>query len=307
MDKIYDMIIIGGGPAGYSAALYAARAGLEVLLLERLAPGGQLLLTGEIENYPGFDEGIDGISLGMKIKKNAERFGAVSKFSEVTSVELNGKIKRISAKSGDFYAKTVVIATGADPRRLGIQGEKELVGKGVHYCAHCDGRFYKDKIAVVVGGGNSAASDALYLSRLVKKLYLIHRRDTLRAEKIFQKPLMSAENVEFLWNSKVTELLSDSRLCGIKITDTLNGKQSEIKCDGVFVSIGRTPVTGFLSGTELDKNGYIIADETTRTNIPGVFAAGDIRTKELRQIVTAAADGANAAHFAEKYLSELSE
>lgn len=305
MEHIYDMMIIGGGPAGYTAALYAARAGFDVVVLERMAPGGQMALTGEIDNYPGFDEGINGFELGMKMQKGAERFGAKTVFTEVRSVDFSGDIKKIEAASGVFLGKTVVISTGADPRRLGIPGEDKLLGRGVHYCAHCDGRFYKEKTVIVVGGGNSAAADALYLSRLVKKVYVVHRRDALRATKIYHEPLLKAENVEFVWNSTVSEFIADGKLTGVKVTNVNSGAMTELPCDGVFVSIGRTPATGFLAGkVELDESGYVVADESTRTNVDGVFAVGDVRTKALRQIVTAVADGATAVHFAEEFLAE---
>ncbi len=305
MDHIFDIIIIGGGPAGYTAALYAARAGFDAVVLERMAPGGQMALTGEIDNYPGFDEGINGFELGMKMQKGAERFGAKTLYTEVKSVEFTGDIKKIEASVGVFLGKTVVISTGADPRRLGISGEDKLLGRGVHYCAHCDGRFYKDKTVIVVGGGNSAAADALYLSRLAKKVFVVHRRDSLRATKIYHEPLLKADNVEFVWNSTVSEFIANDKLTGIKVTNVNSGAVTEIPCNGVFVSIGRTPATGFLAGiVRLDDNGYVIADESTRTNVDGVFAVGDVRTKALRQVVTAVADGANAVHFAEEYLSE---
>ena len=304
MEHIYDTIILGGGPAGYSAALYAARAGFDTLVIERMSAGGQMALTDIIDNYPGFDEGIDGFELGMKMQSGAERFGAKTEYAEVISVNLSDNIKSINTTSGEFYSKTVVIATGANPRELGIDKEKSLIGKGVHYCAHCDGRFYKDKTVAVIGGGNSAVSDALYLSRLAKKVYLVHRRDTLRATKIYHEPLKQAQNVEFVWNSVVKEFIAEQRVSGIKLENLINHNAFEISCDGVFVSIGRTPITEFLDGQlTLDKTGYIVADETTKTNIPGVFAVGDVRTKPLRQVVTAVSDGATAVHFAEEYLS----
>ena len=303
MEYIYDMIIIGGGPAGYTAALYAARAGLDILLIERMSAGGQMALTGDIDNYPGFDEGVDGFTLGMKMQQGAERFGAKTRYAEVTGVDLSEKIKRIKTSTDELLARTVVIATGAYSRELGINDEQRLIGKGVHYCAHCDGRFYKDKTVVVVGGGNSAAADALYLSRLAKKVYLVHRRDVLRATKIYHEPLFIAENVEFVWNSVVDEFVTDERVVGIKIKDTVSGNISQICCNGVFVSIGRKPATEFLNGeVEIDKNGYIVADESTKTNVDGVYAVGDVRTKTLRQVVTAVADGAVAVHYAEEYL-----
>jgi thioredoxin reductase (NADPH) len=303
--SVYDMIIIGGGPAGYTSALYAARAGFSTLVIERMSAGGQLGLTDIIDNYPGFEEGIDGFSLGMKMQATAERFGAVTEYCEVTSLDLNGKVKKVITDTGEFEAKTVVIATGANPRELEVEKEKEFLGKGVHYCAHCDGRFYKDKVVAVVGGGNSAVSDALYLSRLAKKVYLIHRRDALRATKIYHKPLEQAENIEFIWNSQITKFLGEQRVNGAEIKNK-NGEVTTLLCDGFFVSIGRKPATDFLKGIiALDENGYIIANETTKTNLSGVFAVGDVRTKALRQVVTAVGDGATAVHYAEEYLSEL--
>ena len=305
MDNIYDVIIIGGGPAGYSAALYTSRAGLDTLVIEKSAPGGQMALTDIIDNYPGFNDGVDGFTLGMNMQSGAERFGAKTEYAEIISVDFSEKIKKLNTPTGILLAKAVIIATGADPRRLGIEGEEKLVGKGLHYCAHCDGRFYKNKTAVVVGGGNSAVSDALYLSHLCKKVIVIHRRDTLRATKIYHEPLMKAENVEFVWNSAVTEYIADGRITGVKVKNVKSGEHTEVLCDGVFVSIGREPITSIFKGKiYLDENGYIIADETTKTNIDGVFAAGDVRTKALRQVITAASDGATAAHFAEEYLSQ---
>ncbi len=304
MEQIYDMIIIGGGPAGYTAALYASRAGFDTLLIERMAPGGQMALTGDIDNYPGFEQGIDGFTLGMKMQQGAERFGAKTEYDEVTSVELDGEIKRINTLGGSFLGRTVVLSTGANPRELGLPEEQSLLGRGIHYCAHCDGRFYKDKTVVVVGGGNSAAADAIYLSRLAKKVYLVHRRDTLRATKIYHEPLMSAANVEFVWNSTVDSLIAGDRLEAITVKNLKDGGITHLDCDGVFVSIGRKPATDFLAGViSLDPAGYIIADESTKTNIDGVYAVGDVRTKPLRQVVTATADGAVAVHMAEEYLA----
>ena len=305
MEHIYDIIILGGGPAGYSAALYAARAGLDSLLIEQMSPGGQMALTGDIDNYPGFDEGIDGFTLGMKMQQGAHRFGAKTEYDQITQVDLGNKIKKLQGLSATYLAKTVVIATGANPRKLGIKNEQEMTGRGVHYCAHCDGRFYKDKTVVVVGGGNSAAADALYLSRLAKKVYVVHRRDTLRATKIYHQPLMNTDNVEFLWNCTVEELVAQDRVSGIKIRNAITNEIIDIDCDGIFVSIGRMPATEFLQNeVDLDSNGYIVADESTKTNINGVYAVGDVRTKALRQVVTAVADGAVSVHYAEEYLSQ---
>ncbi len=303
MEHIYDTLIIGGGPAGYTAALYASRAGLDTVLLEKMGAGGQMMLTDIIDNYPGFDNGIEGFELSMKMQAGAERFGAKTVFGEAARVDFSEKIKRVFTTDGELLTRTVIIATGANPRELGLEDEASLVGRGLHYCAHCDGRFYKGKTVAVVGGGNSAVSDALYLSHLAKKVILIHRRDTLRATKIYHEPLMKAENVQFVWNSRVTDFIVGERLDGVKVENVGTGKTDEIMCDGLFVSIGRKPATEFLSGVALDEYGYIIANETTRTSIDGVFAAGDVRTKALRQVITAASDGAVAAHYAEEYIS----
>ena len=306
MSHVYDTLIIGGGPAGYTAALYATRAGLDTAILERMSPGGQMALTDIIDNYPGFPEGVEGITLGMNMQMQAERFGAQTIYEDVVSVDFTDPaVKTVKTASGTYAARTVIIATGANPRELGLESERALTGKGVHYCAHCDGRFYKGKTVAVVGGGNSAVSDALYLSRVTEKVYVIHRRDTLRATRIYHDPLMKAENVEFVWDSAVTEILSDGRVTGVKVKNLKDGSDREIPLSGLFVSIGRSPATDFLQGApELDEYGYIKADETTRTSIPGVFAVGDVRTKALRQVVTAVADGATAVHYAEEYLNE---
>ena len=303
-NHVYDMIIIGGGPAGYTAALYAARAGFDTLVLERLSAGGQMALTHQIDNYPGFEEGVDGFTLADKMKKQAERFGAKSKTAEVVHLDLAAEPKRMETASGTLLGRTVVLATGANPRELGVEKESELVGRGIAYCAACDGMFYRGKTVVVVGGGNTAAADALLLSRIAEKVILVHRRDTLRATKIYHEPLMQAQNVEFRWNSTVKELLHEEKIIGLRLSDVNTGEESTIACDGVFVSVGRRPATEFLGGqVNLDGNGYVVAGEDTKTNIPGVYAVGDMRTKELRQIVTAVADGAVAVHEAEKYLA----
>ena len=305
MKRIYDMVILGGGPGGYTAALYAARAGLDVVVLERLSAGGQMALTSQIENYPGFPEGVDGFELGMKFQEQAERFGAVTEYAEVKSLDLRAEPKVISTSEGDYFARTVVIATGAGPRKLGLDGEERLSGRGIHYCAHCDGMFYRDKVVAIVGGGNSAAAEAAFLSRIAKKVILIHRRDTLRATKIYHEPLKKLQNLEFRWNSAVAEILGEKRLDRIRVENLLSGESEELHIDALFVSIGRKPATALVEGQLELQNGYIIAGEDTKTSIPGVYAVGDLRTKALRQIITAAADGANAAHAAEEYLSAV--
>ena len=326
MRHLYDMIIIGGGPGGYTAALYAARAGLDTLVIEKLSAGGQMALTTQIDNYPGFEETIDGFTLGQKMQQGAERFGAKTELAEVDGVHLQGTVKTVHTREGIFETKTVILAMGATPRKLGIENERNLVGHGLHYCAACDGMFYKGKTVVVVGGGNSAAADALLLSRICEKVIVVHRRDKLRATKVYHEPLMQAENVEFQWNQTLESVVentvsndghdgrqgqrigrgrNDVQITGVRLKNVKTGEVKELACDGVFVSIGREPSTRMIENqVELDEKGYIIADESTKTNLPGVFAVGDIRTKALRQIVTAAADGANAAYAAEEYLAE---
>jgi len=259
-----------------------------------------------VDNYPGFAEGIDGFTLGMQMQEGAERFGAKTEYAEVKSLDLHAQPKRIETSEGTFYGKTVVYAAGAGPRKLGLPEEEKLSGRGVHYCAACDGMFYKDKTVVLVGGGNSAAADALILSRIAKKVILVHRRDSLRAEKVYHKALEDAQTLEFRWNSTVKELLHEDRVTGVILKNVSTGEESSLTCDAVFVSIGRTPNTNLLQGqVELDGSGYVVAGESTCTNIPGVFAVGDVRTKALRQIVTAAADGAVSVHYAEEYLAGL--
>ena len=305
MSKVYDMIIIGGGPAGYTAALYGARAGLSTLIIEKMTIGGQMTETGGIDNYPGFDQGIDGITLGMKMQSGAERFGAETIYDEVVAVRLNEKIKEIdTAFSGTISGRTVIVATGAGPRKLGLPGEEDMIGQGIHYCAHCDGRFYKGKTVAVIGGGNTAVGDALYLSNLADKVYLIHRRDSFRASSVMVDSLAKADNIELVLSSVPSELLIDDGLQGVKVKNG-DGSERDILCDGIFVSIGRIPATSLFEGVvSLDSQGYIIAGEDTKTSILGVFAAGDVRTKALRQVITAAADGAVAAHEVGEYLLE---
>ena len=303
MKNLYDVIIIGGGPAGYTAALYTVRSGFSTLVIEKMAAGGQMNETIQIDNFPGFDEGIDGFSLGMKMQSGAQRFGAETKYAQVLSVQLHGDVKTVETDDGIYMAKAVIIATGAGHKHLGLAREQELVGRGVGYCASCDGMFYRGKTVAVVGGGNSAAADALVLSRIAKKVHVIHRRDSLRATKVYHEPLMRAENVQFHWNSAVSQLIADEKLSGAVLKDVHSGAESILELDGLFISIGRDPATKLFAGQlELDEQGYIVAGESTETNVPGVFAVGDVRTKAVRQIVTAAADGAVAAHYVEEYL-----
>lgn len=305
MNHIYDILIVGGGPAGYTSALYAARAGLDAIVLEKLAPGGQMALSHQIDNYPGFVDGIDGFSLAQQMQQGAERFGAQTVMTEVHSLDLAGDVKTAHTSDGDYLGRTVILATGANPRPLGIPMERELVGRGVSYCAACDGMFFRNRTVVVVGGGNSAAADAKLLSRVAKQVIIIHRRDTMRADQIDQQALEEADNVQFLWDSVVTELLHEDRITGVRVRNVKSSQESVIPCEGVFVSIGRKPATELLGGQiALDRNGYIDAGESLETNVPGVYAVGDVRRKDLRQVVTAVSDGAAAVHQIEAYLTK---
>lgn len=304
-NRIYDTVVLGGGPAGYTAALYATRAGLDTLLLEKFMAGGQMTETPQIDNYPGFPDGVDGFTLGDLMKQGADRFGAQTVQTEILSVELHENPKRIVTDAGAFLARTVILATGAEHRHLGVAHEEELIGRGVGYCATCDGMLYRGKTVAVVGGGNSAVSDALHLSRICNKVYLIHRRDTLRAEQVYQKPLEKAENLEFVWDSGVEELLFEKKLTGVRVRNLKSGDVSEISLDGLFISIGRAPNSALFKGqVQTNEFGYVVANESTETDVDGVFVAGDLREKPFRQIVTAAADGAVAAHMAQRYLEK---
>ena len=304
MEKNFDLVILGGGPGGYTAALYGARAGLQVAVLERLSAGGQMALTHQIDNYPGFPEGIDGYSLAENMQSQAHRFGAETIYAEVREADLLAEPKKLQTDKDVIFAKAVILATGANPRPLGLPEEKELVNRGVAYCAACDGMFYRGKTVVVVGGGDTAAADTLLLSRICKEVHLVHRRDSLRATKIYHEPIEKAENVVLHWNCTVEKILHEKKVTGIVLKNTKTGEEETFACEGVFVSVGRIPHTElFASQLELDNAGYIVAGEDTCTGIPGVYAVGDVRTKALRQVVTAVADGAVAAHHAEEYLS----
>ncbi|MBO5889347.1 MAG: thioredoxin-disulfide reductase [Clostridia bacterium] len=308
MEKIYDVIIIGGGPAGYTSALYGARAGLEVLLFEKFYAGGQMAITENIENYPGFDMGIDGFELATKMKTQAERFGVKTELNEVKSLELKGKIKSVKTLNGEYFSKTIILATGASPRELGVKNEQKFKGQGVHYCASCDGMFYKGKTVIIVGGGDTAVADALLLTRVAKKVVLVHRRDTLKATKVYHEALFNAPNITFCWDSVVKEILGENSFNGVVIENVKSKELSTILADGLFVSIGRNPTTNLVKNQiELDDLGYVLAGENTMTNIDGVYAVGDVRTKPLRQVVTAVGDGANAIYYVEEYLSKFKE
>ena len=308
MENIYDVIIVGGGPAGYTCALYASRAGLKILLLEKLYAGGQIALSHQVDNYPGFENGIDGFTLAQNMKNQAERFGAETKLLEVKELNLLGDIKTVITNNETFYAKTVVLAMGANPKKLQTNtvNPNEI---GVHYCASCDGMFFKNKNVVVVGGGDTALSDAILLSKIAKTVTIINRRDKLRGTKIYYDALLKLENVKFMLDSKIIELIiDDNKLKGVIVENVKSNKLETINVDGIFVCIGRTPNTEIVkTQISLDESGFIIADESTKTNLSGVYAIGDIRTKELRQVVTAVSDGATAIYQIEKFLAENSK
>ena len=303
MSEIYDLIIIGSGPAGLSAAIYAERAKLKTLVLEKeYISGGQVVNTYEVDNYPGLP-GISGMDLGEAMGEHAAKLGIEPVRENVLAVEDAGEEKIIRTKKNEYRARTVILACGASHRRLGIPGEEELSGVGVSYCATCDGAFFKDKTAVVVGGGNMAVEDAIFLSRICKKVYLVHRRDELRADEILQESLTADGNVEVIWNSVAVEIQGEECVTGLRIRNVQNNTESVINTDGVFIAVGIIPNTEKFSGlVKLDESGYIIAGEEGITQTPGIFAAGDIRTKMLRQVVTAVSDGANAVTSAHNYL-----
>jgi len=301
--QVYDTVIIGGGPAGYAAALYCARANLSTLVLEKLNPGGQMGTSMQVDNYPGFAAGINGMELGALMQQGAERFGAETQLAEVLRVELQGSPKRIETGSGTYLAHTVIAASGARPKALGLPGETELVGRGVSYCATCDGMFFRNKTVAVVGGGNTAVGDVLYLANICSTVHLIHRRASLRATPAQARALPQLQNIEYHWDTEIIALEYGKKISGFTLKNKLSGEISHLACDGLFVAVGTEPNTGLFAGqVELDAAGFILADETTRTNVPGVFAVGDLRAKPLRQIVTAVADGAVASKFAEEYL-----
>lgn len=304
-EEIIDLAVIGAGPAGMTAGLYAARAGLNVVLFERISAGGQLAQTEHMENYPGFPEGANGFELAFSMKQQADRFGARNIGEEVLSVDFLQNPKVLRTAFGQYRAKSVIIATGARPRKLGLELEDDLQGRGVSYCATCDGNFFRDKEVMVVGGGNTAAGDAIYLSRICKKVYLVHRRDQLRATAIYHKRLEDLPNIEFVWNAVPRKLVAEQgALAGVRVELLKTGEERDIAVDGLFVAVGTEPNTEFLGGAlQCDETGYIVADESGVTDVPGVFAAGDVRTKFLHQVVTAVADGAVCAEEAAEYLA----
>ncbi|NMA67298.1 MAG: thioredoxin-disulfide reductase [Clostridiaceae bacterium] len=301
---MYDVIIVGGGPAGFTAALYAARAKLKTLIVERAFFGGQMAITNQMENYPGFEE-VSGSQLAEKMYGQATKFGAEVEQTEVIELDLDGDIKRIVTKEKTYEAKSVILAMGASPRKLGLANEDNFVGSGISYCATCDGAFFRDKDVAVVGGGDTAAEDAMYLARFCRKVYLIHRRDEMRATKVLADLVLNSPKVVPVWNSVVEEIIGQFGVEAVKVKNNKTGEVSQLDINGLFIAIGYIPNNELVKGKiELNEWGYIKTDEQMRTNIPGVFAAGDVREKTLRQVVTAASDGAAAAHSAEQYLTE---
>jgi thioredoxin reductase (NADPH) len=301
--KTYEVIIIGGGPAGMTAGLYASRARLRTLLIEGALFGGQMTTTELIENYPGFPQGTTGDELSRLMEEQAKRFGMETVAQEVTEVKVEGDLKRVRTQGGDYLCRALVLSPGTEYRKLAVRGEKEFAGKGVSYCATCDAAFFQDSKIVVVGGGDSALTEALFLTKFAQELTIIHRRDALRATKIYQERAMANPKIKFLWNSVIEEIKGDDVVKSVVVKNVKSGEMKEVAIDGVFLFVGITPRTQFLKGmVQMDEAGYILADEKCETSVKGIFAAGDCRKKLLRQIATAVGDGATAAFAAEKYL-----
>ena len=306
--KVHDVVVVGSGPAGWTAAVYTARAGLEPLVLAgTLEAGGALMNTTEVENFPGFPEGVMGPDLMDKMQAQAEKFGATVEYEDAVELDLEGDIKTVRTESATYRAKAVILALGSEYKKLGLEKEKEYSGKGVSYCATCDGFFFKDKEIVVVGGGDSAATEALFLTRFGSTVHVVHRRDELRASKIMADRMMADEKIVMHWNSRVVDLAGEGKLENVTLEDTVTGERSELPAEGLFVAIGHAPRSGVVAGqVELDENGYVLADEpSTRTNIPGVFACGDVVDHVYRQAITAAGTGCKAALDAQSYLESL--
>ena len=305
MSQIYDMIIIGSGPAGLAAAVYGQRAKLDLIVIEKqMISGGQIINTLEVDNYPGLP-GIGGFELGQKFREHAEKLGTAFVTDEVKEVRINEDGTRtVVGAEADYTAKTVVIASGAEHSLLGVPGEKELTGSGVSYCATCDGNFYRNKVPAVVGGGDVALGDALYLARLCRKVYLIHRRDSFRGAKVLEDKVRAAENIELVLDSTVEEIRGEGQLKSILVKNKKSGAETELAIDGLFIAVGIVPESKSFPFLKTDERGYVLADETCETNVPGVYAAGDVRKKQLRQVITAVADGANAVESAVRYLTE---
>ncbi|MCR5590396.1 MAG: thioredoxin-disulfide reductase [Lachnospiraceae bacterium] len=303
MDRIYDVIIAGAGPAGLTAGIYAARADLKTLLIERYGAGGQILNTYEVDNYPAMP-GITGAELGEKMSAHLDKFGVERVMAEITDIKFKEGENAVVTDAGTFTGKTVILATGNSPKKLGLPGEEELTGAGVSYCATCDGAFFRKRTVAVIGGGDVAVEDAIFLARGCEKVYLVHRRDELRAAKILQKALFALDNVEVMWNSIPKEIkgAEEGAVQGLVIEDVKSHESTVLDVAGVFIATGNTPNASYTDAIDKDEKGYIIADESCRTSVPGIFAAGDIRAKRLRQVSTAVADGANSVYSVQEYL-----
>ena len=306
MDKTHQLIIVGGGPAGLSAGLYASRSKLDTLLIEKAGLGGQILNAEMVENYPGFPQGISGSELGSLIAQQATKYGLPTAFAEVQGIEIRGGEKIVSTSEGQFKAKAVIIAGGSEHSKLGVPGEEEFTGKGVSYCAMCDGAFFRDQVVAVVGGGNVALNDALFLTRFASKVIVIHRRDQLRATKILQDRAFANPKIKFLWDTVVDSIIGDKLVKEIRLRNVKTGKVSSLEISGVFAAVGLRPNTDYLKGLlTLDEGGFISVNGWMETEVPGVFAVGDIRAGSIRQVVSAAGDGATAAVAAERFLSSV--
>lgn len=301
-----DLIIIGAGPAGLTAGLYAARARLKTLLLEKLSPGGQVLMTDWVENYPGFPDGISGFDLVDKMRRQAEKFDLVIENQEVSRLELSPEKKVVVTDKGNLETRALILTSGATPRKLGIEGEELLTGKGVSYCATCDGPFYRDQEVALIGGGDTAVEEAIFLTRFAAKVHLIHRRDELRATKLLRERVMALDQVNIVWDTVPTRIVGDTEVKGVDLKNVKTGKTSHLPVQGVFVFVGYIPNTELVKGQlELDKLGFVVTNNDMQTSVPGVFAAGDIRSKILRQIATAVGEGATAVFAVERYLESL--
>ncbi|MCF8032246.1 MAG: thioredoxin-disulfide reductase [Desulfarculaceae bacterium] len=302
----HDLVIVGGGPGGLTAGLYAARARMDAVLLERLSPGGQVLTTDIVENWPGDVEGVSGFDLSDRMRDHALKFGLVIESKEITKLTVDGDCKVLSTPDGEIRGKAVVIAVGAQPRKLGVPGEELLIGKGVSYCGTCDGPFYRDQVVVCFGGGDTAAEEAVFLTRFASKVYLVHRRDELRAAGVLAERVLNNEKIEVLWSQVPLEIKGENKVEAVRLKKLSDGEEYDLPCDGAFVFVGTTPNTEFLRGVlDMDRQGFIICDRDQHTSLNGVFAAGDCCSKLLRQIVVAAGEGALATYAAQRYLEEV--
>jgi thioredoxin reductase (NADPH) len=305
MDKEYQLIILGGGPAGLTAGIYAARNKINTLIIEKTMPGGLITMAEWVENYPGFPEGVSGLDLAEKMQKQAEKFGVQFTSAEVNGLKSGNDKKVIQTPDGDFTAKAVIVACGSDRINLNVPGEKEFTGRGVSYCANCDAAFFKNQRVAVVGGGDSAVSEAIHLAKFASKVIVIHRRDQLRAARVVEEKARSEPKIEFLWNTVVDAVQGNEKVEKLALTNVVTREKSSISVSGVFVSIGQKPNTGFLKGiVPLDTNGYVIVNENMETSVPGILAAGDIRSNSIRQTISASGDGATAAVYADRYIGE---